>query len=58
MTLVFIEHDMDIVFNVAQKIYVLHQGEILAEGSPKSIKNNQNVIDAYLGGGQKKNEST
>ena len=58
MTLVFIEHDMDIVFNVAQKIYVLHQGKILAEGSPKSIKNNQNVIDAYLGGGQKKNEST
>ena len=54
MTLVFIEHDMDIVFDVAQKVFVLQQGKILAEGLPKEIKKNQGVIDAYLGGGQKR----
>ena len=51
MTILFIEHDMDIVFDIAQKIYVLQQGRVLAEGLPKDIKQNQNVIDAYLGGG-------
>ena len=54
MTLVFIEHDMDIVFDVAQKVFVLQQGKILAEGLPKNIRKNQGVIDAYLGGGQKR----
>jgi branched-chain amino acid transport system ATP-binding protein len=53
MTVFFIEHDMDIVFDIAQKIYVLQQGAILAEGSPKEIKKNQKVIKAYLGGGKK-----
>ena len=54
MTLVFIEHDMDIVFDVAQKIFVLQQGKIIAAGLPKEIRKNQSVIDAYLGGGQKR----
>ena len=54
MTILFIEHDMDIVFDIAQKIYVLQQGRVLAEGLPKDIKQNQNVIDAYLGGGGRK----
>ena len=54
MTLVFIEHDMDIVFDVAQKVFVLQQGKILAEGLPKEIRKNQSVIDAYLGGGLKR----
>ena len=53
MTIFFIEHDMDIVFDIAQKIYVLQQGVIIAKGSPKEIKNNQKVIKAYLGGGKK-----
>ena len=53
MTILFIEHDMDIVFDIAQKIYVLQQGVIIAKGSPKEIKNNQKVIKAYLGGGKK-----
>jgi len=51
MTVLFIEHDMDIVFDIAQKIYVLQQGAMIAEGNPKEIKNNQKVIKAYLGGG-------
>ena len=53
ITILFIEHDMDIVFGIAQKIFVLQQGAILAEGKPQDIKKNQKVIKAYLGGGKK-----
>ena len=53
ITILFIEHDMDIVFGIAQKIYVLQQGAVLAAGQPKDIKKNQKVIKAYLGGGKK-----
>jgi branched-chain amino acid transport system ATP-binding protein len=49
LTLVFIEHDMDIVFQVASTIRVLCYGRVLAEGTPSEIRNNQAVIDAYLG---------
>ena len=49
ITLVFIEHDMDIVFKIAQKIYVLKYGAVLAEGTPDEIRNNADVIEAYLG---------
>lgn len=49
LTLLFIEHDMDIVFNHAQVIRVMNQGELLAEGSPSEIRNNREVIAAYLG---------
>jgi branched-chain amino acid transport system ATP-binding protein len=49
LTLVFIEHDMDIVFKVASTIRVLCYGRVLAEGTPDEIRNNQAVIDAYLG---------
>ena len=49
MTLVFIEHDMDIVFKIAQSIHVLKYGTVLAQGTPDEIRRNQDVIDAYLG---------
>jgi branched-chain amino acid transport system ATP-binding protein len=49
LTLVFIEHDMDIVFSVASTIRVLCYGRVLAEGTPDEIRANQLVIDAYLG---------
>ena len=49
LTLVFIEHDMDIVFQVANTIRVLCYGRVLAEGTPDEIRNNHAVIDAYLG---------
>ena len=49
LTLVFIEHDMDIVFKIASTIRVLCYGRLLAEGTPDEIRNNQAVIDAYLG---------
>ena len=49
MTVLFIEHDMDIVFKIAQKIYVLKYGAVLAQGTADEIRSNQDVIDAYLG---------
>jgi branched-chain amino acid transport system ATP-binding protein len=49
LTLIFIEHDMDIVFKVASTIRVLCYGRVLAEGTPDEIRNNQAVIEAYLG---------
>ena len=49
LTLIFIEHDMDIVFKISQKIHVLRYGSLLASGSPQEIKNNEEVINAYLG---------
>lgn len=48
-TTVIIEHDMDVVFSLADRITVLHRGEILATGPPAEIKDNQEVKDAYLG---------
>jgi branched-chain amino acid transport system ATP-binding protein len=44
------EHDMKVVFSVATYIYVLHQGKLLAQGTPEQIKTNNEVKEAYLGG--------
>ena len=49
MTLVFIEHDMDIVFKISQTIRVLRYGRVLAQGTPDEIRVNSAVIEAYLG---------
>jgi branched-chain amino acid transport system ATP-binding protein len=48
-TMVIIEHDMEVVFSLADRVTVLHHGEILATGHPAEIKENQAVKDAYLG---------
>ena len=48
-TVVIIEHDMDVVFSLADRITVLHYGQILATGPPAEIKQNKAVKDAYLG---------
>ena len=48
-TVVIIEHDMDVVFSLADRITVLHRGEVLATGVPEEIRRNQAVKDAYLG---------
>jgi branched-chain amino acid transport system ATP-binding protein len=49
ITVVFIEHDMDIVFRIAPSIRVLSYGRVLAEGTPQEIRTNPAVIEAYLG---------
>ncbi|MCJ7833241.1 MAG: ABC transporter ATP-binding protein, partial [Deltaproteobacteria bacterium] len=48
-TVVIIEHDMDVVFSLADRITVLHYGQILATGPPGEIRESQAVKDAYLG---------
>jgi branched-chain amino acid transport system ATP-binding protein len=50
-TLIIIEHDMDVVFSLADTISVLHYGTILVSGKPDEIRNDQRVKDAYLGEG-------
>jgi branched-chain amino acid transport system ATP-binding protein len=50
MTKVIIEHDMHVVFSLADKITVLAQGMIIAEGTPDEIRGNPKVQEAYLGG--------
>ena len=49
ITMVFIEHDMDIVFGISQKVRVLCYGTMLAEGTPEEISQNDKVVEAYLG---------
>ncbi len=49
LTLLFTEHDMDVVFSIAEKITVLHQGQVLAEGTPAEVRSNPEVQRVYLG---------
>jgi branched-chain amino acid transport system ATP-binding protein len=49
LTLLFTEHDMDVVFSIAQKIAVMHQGRIIANGSPESVRSDPEVKRVYLG---------
>jgi len=49
ITLFVIEHNMRVIMNLAEYIYCLAHGELLAEGKPDQIQNDQRVIDAYLG---------
>ncbi|CAM5350008.1 Lipopolysaccharide export system ATP-binding protein LptB OS=Afipia felis OX=1035 GN=lptB_4 PE=4 SV=1 [Afipia felis] len=48
-SLILIEHDMDVVFTLADRISVLHYGQILAQGTALEIRSNQKVKDVYLG---------
>ncbi len=49
VTTVLVEHDMDVVFSVADQITVMHQGMVVAEGTPKEIRANARVQEIYLG---------
>jgi urea transport system ATP-binding protein len=46
---VVVEHEMDFIRSIANKVTVLHEGHVLAEGSMEDVQNNPNVIEVYLG---------
>jgi branched-chain amino acid transport system permease protein len=50
VTIVIVEHDMDVIFGLADRILVLQDGKMIAEGTPAEIRADQRVQDAYLGG--------
>jgi len=50
LTILFCEHDMDIVFSIAESIMVMHQGRTLIQGRPEEVRSNKEVQEAYLGG--------
>src|SRR6185295_15206348 len=49
-TMIIIDHDMDALFELAERVTVLQEGRVLAEGTPDEIKGNAKVQEAYLGG--------
>jgi len=49
-TLLFIEHDMDVVMNHCDRVVVLHNGRVLATGPPEVVQEDERVLEAYLGG--------
>jgi branched-chain amino acid transport system ATP-binding protein len=52
VTLLIIEHDMDVVFSLADRITVLHHGEVLTEGTPDAVRADPRVYEVYLGGAE------
>jgi len=60
VSFLFVEHDMEVVMNHADRVIVMAEGKVIAEGLPAEIRENQEVINAYLGGGasQKETERT
>ena len=50
ITVLLVEHDMEVVFRLAHRITVLHRGTVIADGTPAAVKANDRVQDAYLGG--------
>jgi branched-chain amino acid transport system ATP-binding protein len=48
LTLLFIEHDMNVVFGISEKVRVMHMGTVIAEGAPEEIRANAEVQRIYL----------
>jgi len=52
LTILFCEHDMEVVFNAAQSIMVMHQGLTIIQGDPDEVRNSRQVQECYLGGAE------
>jgi branched-chain amino acid transport system ATP-binding protein len=50
VTFLFIEHDMEVVMNHSDRVVVMAEGRVIASGEPREVRNDQRVVDAYLGG--------
>jgi branched-chain amino acid transport system ATP-binding protein len=50
LTILFTEHDMSVVFGIAKRISVLHQGTLIADGTPQEVRASEEVQKVYLGG--------
>jgi branched-chain amino acid transport system ATP-binding protein len=57
ITIVLVEHKMSVVMEVSEQIKVLHNGEIIADGSPEAVRNDETVRRVYLEGGQEQVEN-
>jgi len=51
VTMMLVEHDMSLAMGISDKVIVLDRGKKLAEGTPREVQNNQEVMEAYLGQG-------
>ncbi|WP_284013867.1 ABC transporter ATP-binding protein [Halobaculum litoreum] len=49
-TFLFVEHDMDVIMDNCEHVIVMHQGRVLAEGTPEQVTSDERVVEAYLGG--------
>lgn len=49
LTVLFCEHDMDTVFSISDRVTVLHRGQVISEGTPDEVRNDEQVISVYLG---------
>jgi branched-chain amino acid transport system ATP-binding protein len=49
LTFLFVEHDMEVVMRIADRVLVLDEGALIADGPPDAIRRDERVIDAYLG---------
>ena len=57
LSILLVEHDMNLVMNLCERLQVLNYGRLLAEGTPEAIQNNAEVAAAYLGTGKRKKET-